>query len=71
MGKRVGVAKTICSTIPEGYKTSVVGSVVEGPEVAKEFFEAWQKEVIATVPKERLLIFQVINLCLTIQNLMD
>jgi Sulfotransferase domain len=35
------------------------GSVEEGPEEAIKFYNNWKEEVIRSVPKDRLLIFNV------------
>ena len=36
----------------------MIGVVEEGPEAAEAYFNQWVDEVKATVPKERLLVFE-------------
>ena len=45
------------SVAPPGFGTSIEEAVRGGPEEAERWFLAWQKEVVATVPKEQLLVF--------------
>ena len=33
--------------------------IKEGPEATEEFYNKWCEEVKATVPKEKLLVFEV------------
>ena len=41
------------------FARGLFGAVEAGEDVAVEFFNAWKDAVIAEVPKDRLLIFQV------------
>ena len=34
------------------------GTIAEGPEASEEYFNKWVEEVKATVPKEKLLVFE-------------
>ncbi len=44
--------------IPPGFNESAFGAVQAGDEEAMRFFKKWQEDVIATVPPERLLVFE-------------
>ena len=42
----------------QGFKKGMFGVVEEGPKAAEDFFNNWVEEVKATVPKEKLLVFE-------------
>lgn len=44
--------------IPEGHSDSVFGAVEAGEEAAADFFNAWNEEVVRSVPADRLLVFE-------------
>ncbi len=44
--------------VPDGYDHSVISAVKAGDKEAQDFFNKWKEEVIATVPPERLLVFE-------------
>jgi len=50
------VATMTCIKTPRCFHNSVFGSVEEGYSVAKDFFLCWEKDVITSVPRERLLV---------------
>jgi len=61
LGSRIDVATAVCTAIVPGLERSVISAVEAGDEEAIKFFEAWQEDVKANVPKENLLVFQVSN----------
>ncbi len=53
------VPMDVCNAIPDGdYSHSVISSVAAGEEASVDFFNKWNAEVVASVPKDRLLVFQ-------------
>jgi len=59
-GPKIGVAQGVCRHVVPGLNYSVISAVDAGDEESVKFFEAWQDDVRAHVPKDKLLIFQVI-----------
>ncbi len=52
------MAYHISDAIPHGFEYGVFSSVAAGPEKSAQFFDKWAEQVKATVPQERLLIFE-------------
>ncbi len=52
------VPRDVLCAIPDGFDTSLFGAVEQGEAAAADFFRRWQEDVAATVPPERLLVFQ-------------
>jgi len=48
----------IWSFVPEGCEMSLEDAVRGGPDTAEKFLIYWEREVVRTVPKERLLVFR-------------
>ncbi len=48
----------MCSAIPDGYEHSMISACLAGDKESQDFFNKWNEEVMATVPKERLLVFE-------------
>ncbi len=44
--------------MPDGFNHSLQDAIKAGEKESQEFFNKWTEEVIANVPKERLLIFE-------------
>ena len=42
----------------QGFKKGMFGVIEEGPEAAEAFFNEWVEEVKATVPEDKLLVFE-------------
>ena len=47
------------------------GTIALGEEPSKEFFERWVQEVKDTVPKERMLVFEVKQGNTSIQTMLN
>ncbi len=52
------VPMEVCEAFPDGYSHSVISASEAGDKEAQDFFNKWNAEVLATVPKERMLVFQ-------------
>lgn len=48
----------IWSFVPEGCDMSLEDAVRGGPDTAEKFLVDWEREVVRSVPKERLLVFK-------------
>lgn len=48
----------IWSMVPEGCHMSLEDAVRGGPDTAEKFLVDWEREVVRSVPKERLLVFR-------------
>lgn len=48
----------IWSFVPEGCEMSLEDAVRGGPDTAEKFLIDWEREVVRSVPKERLLVFR-------------
>ena len=47
----------LAHAVPTGHNESLIEVMDEGEEASVEFFEKWQEDVVSTVPKGRLLVF--------------
>lgn len=52
------MAYAVSSSAPNGFEHSMFSSVDSGHDASEKFFDDWNEKVKATVPSERLLIFE-------------